>query len=83
MLTTRNKTWLLQIERGDKVILREAIEESNKLNGSKSKYTFEQLNKIIKTGEGNMRIIGIIGAYFKQKVEKKNNSLTKKCLTKR
>jgi hypothetical protein len=74
MLTTRNKSWLLHIERGDKVILREAIDESNRLNGSKSKYTFEQLNKVIKTGEGNMRIIGIIDAYFKEKIEKKNST---------
>jgi hypothetical protein len=71
MLTTRNKTWLLHIERGDKVILRQAIEESNRLNGIKSKYTFEQLNKLIKTGDGNMRIIGIIDAYFKEKIENK------------
>ena len=74
MLTTRNKTWLLHIERGDKAILRQAIEESNRLNGIKSKYTFEQLNKLIKTGDGNMRIIGIIDAYFKEKIEKKNLS---------
>lgn len=74
MLTTRNKSWQLHIERGDKVILREAIDESNKLNGSKSKYTFEQLNKVIKTGEGNIRIIGIIDAYFKEKIEKKNST---------
>jgi hypothetical protein len=71
MLTTRNKTWLMHIERGDKAILRQAIEESNRLNGIKSKYTFEQLNKLIKTGEGNMRIIGIIDAYFKEKIENK------------
>ena len=71
MLTTRNKTWLIHIERGDKAILRQAIEESNRLNGIKSKYTFEQLNKLIKTGEGNMRIIGIIDAYFKEKIENK------------
>lgn len=73
MITNRNKIWKLHIERGDKAILREAIQESNRLQGIKSKYTFEQLNKVIGTGEGNMRIIGIIDAYFNQKILGKSN----------
>lgn len=74
MLTNRNQTWKTHIERGDRVKLRAQIEESNRSVGIKYKYTFEKLNKVIQTGEGNMRIIKIIDDYFKEKIKQKESS---------
>lgn len=74
MLTERYKTWLTHIERGDRKQIRDRIEQSNREKGIKTKYTFEKLNKVLNTGEGNIRIIAIIDKYFTEKIKAKGEA---------
>lgn len=74
MQTDRYKTWILHIEQGDKAKLLVLINESNLQAGVKTKYTFEKLAKVLRTGEEKPRIIEIISTYFSDKVKKKELS---------